>query len=119
MYPGNLEVKWFAQGVPVQRRHSFAVWPEVTSPKGPVPRWLCDNAQEKVDARRVRLGAGAALVIEGAGVRIAGLDLEGTLVVDARPGAAVTIDGAHVRNAGWRWQALKPEKPMTEEQYIR
>ena len=72
-----------------------------------------------MDAPRVRLSEGAALVIEGAGVRIAGLDLEGTLVVDAKPGAALTIAGARVRNAGWRWQALKPEKPMTEEQYIR
>ena len=77
------------------------------------------DAQEKVDAPKVRLSSGAALVIDGAGVRVAGLDLEGTLVVDAKAGATVTLDGARVRNAGWRWQALKPEKPMTEEQYIR
>jgi UDP-sugar pyrophosphorylase len=72
-----------------------------------------------VDAAEVRLSASSALVVNGAGVRIKSLDLDGAMVVDAAPGAAVCIDGARVRNAGLKWQALKPEKPMTEEQFIR
>ena len=76
-------------------------------------------AQEKVAAANVRLSASSALVISGADVSIRGLDLDGAVVVEAAPGARVVIDGAHVRNGGWKWQALKPEKPMTEEQFIR
>ena len=67
----------------------------------------------------MRLSASSALVISGADVSIRGLDLDGAMVVEAGPGARVVIDGARVRNGGWRWQALKPEKPMTEEQSIR
>jgi hypothetical protein len=35
------------------------------------------------------------------------------------PGAHLTVDGLALRNAGWKWQALNPAKPMTEEQAIR
>ena len=31
----------------------------------------------------------------------------------------MTVDGLALRNAGWKWQALNPNKPMTEEQAIR
>lgn len=31
----------------------------------------------------------------------------------------MTVDGLALRNAGWKWQALNPAKPMTEEQAIR
>lgn len=34
-------------------------------------------------------------------------------------GAHVTVDGLALKNAGWKWQALNPNKPMTEEQAIR
>lgn len=34
-------------------------------------------------------------------------------------GAHVTLDGLVLKNAGWKWQALNPDKPMTEEQAIR
>lgn len=33
--------------------------------------------------------------------------------------AKLVVDGLKLQNKGWKWQALKPEKPMTEEQYIR
>ena len=34
-------------------------------------------------------------------------------------GAHVTVDGLALKNAGWKWQALNPDKPMTKEQAIR
>lgn len=34
-------------------------------------------------------------------------------------GAHLTVDGLALKNAGWKWQALNPDKPMTEEQAIR
>jgi UDP-sugar pyrophosphorylase len=76
--------------------------------------------QAKVTAKEVRLSKDAALVIDGgAHLRINSLDLDGALVVDTAPEAHLTIDGLRVQNAGWKWQALKPDKPMTEEQFIR
>lgn len=41
-------------------------------------------------------------------------DMEGLVA-----GAHVTVDGLALKNAGWKWQALNPNKPMTEEQAIR
>lgn len=153
-------------------------------------------AQAKVNPAHVRIAADAALVIDGAGVSVQALDLDGALVVTAVPGAAshrfhtgggmpeatfvcssmtgkpavntgdgrehtldalqsfchadalpawpevqvsvhisagqssngwhggvtgahVTLDGLELKNAGWKWQALNPNKPMTEEQAIR
>ena len=75
--------------------------------------------QAKLDAAKVRLSKDAALVISGADVHIKSLDLDGALVVDAAPGARLVIDGLRVQNKGWKWQALNPNKPMTEEQMIR
>ncbi len=75
--------------------------------------------QAKVDAAKVRLSKDAALVINGADVHIKSLDLDGALVIDAAPDASLVIDGLKVQNKGWKWQALNPNKPMTEEQMIR
>lgn len=75
--------------------------------------------QAKVDAAKVRLSRDAALVITGADVHIKSLDVDGALVIDVAPGASLVIDGLKVQNKGWKWQALNPNKPMTEEQMIR
>lgn len=73
-----------------------------------------------MNAKGVRLSKESALVINGGqNVRINSLDLKGTLVVETAPEARLTIDGLKVQNAGWKWQALNPDKPMTEEQFIR
>ena len=77
------------------------------------------RAQAKVDAASVRLSKDAVLVINGAGVRIKSLDLDGTLVIDAASGAEVVLDGLKAQNRGWKWQALNPNKEMTEEQAMR
>jgi ABC-type proline/glycine betaine transport system permease subunit len=43
--------------------------------------------QAKVNAARVRIAAEAALVVNGAGVRLEALDLDGALVITACAGA--------------------------------
>ena len=67
----------------------------------------------------LRISQRSVLVINAPGAEIRGLVLDGVLLVDAAPEAAVLIDGLHVENKGWRWMALKPDKPMTEEMAIR
>ena len=75
--------------------------------------------QAKVKPARLRVSARSVLVINAPDVAMESLVLDGALVVDAVPGASVTIDGLSVDNSGWKWMALKPDKPMKEEWAIR
>lgn len=77
------------------------------------------GVQEKVNASCLALSSNAALVIEGQHLRIEGLRLEGALVVELAPQSRLTLRDALVQNKGWRWMALNPDKPMTEEWFIR
>ena len=60
----------------------------------------------------VRLSQRSALVIEGPDVTVAGLELDGALVVRACAGARVVIRGLRVANRGW---ALTPFATPAEE----
>jgi UDP-sugar pyrophosphorylase len=44
--------------------------------------------------------AGSVLVVEGAGVKLESLELDGALTIRACPGANVTVKGLNVKNAG-------------------
>ena len=46
---------------------------------------------------------GSVLVVEGAGVKLEGLELDGALTIKACPGANVTVKGLKVKNKGWKW----------------
>lgn len=79
---------------------------------------LC--VQAKVNAAKVRLSKDSALVINGgAQVHIKSLDLDGALLIDTAPDAKLVVEGLALQNKGWKWHALNPDKPMTEEQMIR
>jgi len=54
---------------------------------------------------KVRISDRSTLVLEG-DVTLKNLDLDGTLVVRARPGASLTIDGAVVVNKGWQFLSV-------------
>jgi len=92
------------------------------------PRWaltLSDLAARLPTPAAVSIAAGSALVVEAGhpGLVIAGLDLVGALVIKAVPGADLTIGCAGapavVKNKGWTRRALSPDKPATEEQWMR
>ena len=68
---------------------------------------------------KIHISKDSALVIEGASIELRSLDLDGAMSVRASGGARLVVDGAKERNRGWRWQALEPNEPMSEEQYIR
>lgn len=67
----------------------------------------------------MQISKDSALVIEGANIELRSLDLDGTLWLHVSCEAKLIVDGLKLRNAGWKWWALNPDKPMTEEEYIR
>lgn len=58
-------------------------------------------------------------MIEGTNIELRSLDLDGTLWLQVSCKAKLIVDGLKLKNAGWKWWALNPDKPMTEEEYIR
>lgn len=63
----------------------------------------------------------SALVVEGEGVEIADLTLDGALVIKAAPGVKLAVKGLKVSNAGWSFSPLTEEEAKTvpEELQIR
>ena len=51
--------------------------------------------------------ASSALIVEGAGVKIESLELDGALVIKACPGAFVTVKNLKVSNKGWRVREVR------------
>lgn len=54
----------------------------------------------------VKISDRSVLLVEGSGVTIKSLDLDGTLVIRAVEGAKVVVDGLVVKNDGWSYQQL-------------
>jgi UDP-sugar pyrophosphorylase len=67
----------------------------------------------------VKISQRSTLVLEGPGVTVEALDLDGALVVRAVPGARVTIRRLAVRNAGWALTALSPEEAAAAAPPVR
>lgn len=49
----------------------------------------------------------SSLVVEGAGITINNLDLDGALVIEAANGCEVLVDGLKVQNKGWTFEELQ------------
>ena len=79
---------------------------------------LC-HVQAKVHGPSISISKDSALVIEGANIEVKSLELDGALVLQTSRKAKLVVDGLKLHNRGWKWQALKADKPMSEEQYIR
>lgn len=71
-----------------------------THPSANVP-----YSQAKIAAGSITLAPRSVLVLDGAGITIKNLRVEGALVVRAVPGAKVVVDGLSISNAGWEWAA--------------
>ena len=69
------------------------------------PSFACtfDELNSKVGKEVTLKTPRSALVVEGAGVRLESLELEGALTIKACPGAFVTVKGLVVKNKGWRF----------------
>ena len=79
---------------------------------------LC-HVQAKIHGPSISISQDSALVMEGANIQVKSLELDGALVLQTSRKAKLVVDGLKLHNCGWKWQALKPDKPMSEEQYIR
>ena len=69
------------------------------------------------------ISPGSTLILEGDGITVSGLHLEGTLIVRAAPGARVHIDNLVVKNEGWTIVPIKepkkkPKKPKYSPQLL-
>jgi UDP-sugar pyrophosphorylase len=53
----------------------------------------------------IKLGAKSTLIVEGSGVNLKNVEVDGTLIIKACEGAKVTVDGLKVKNKGWTWKA--------------
>lgn len=72
-----------------------------------------DDLAAKVQGGTVT--ARSSLVVEGAGVKLANLQLDGALVVKATNGAKLSVNGLQVKNKGWRFQAVDPSDASIAE----
>lgn len=64
------------------------------------PSWARTLADARAKVGTVKISASSTLLLEG-DVRLEDLDLDGALVIRARPGARVVVRGLVVRNTGW------------------
>jgi len=89
------------------------------------PSFACtlEELTQKVDFEKsaVRVSQRSTLVLQGSGIAIQGLDLDGALVVCACEGAKVTLKSLAVKNKGWEWKHLEGEgeAAASEEEKMR
>lgn len=56
------------------------------------------------------LAPGSVLVLEGAGITLKNVHVDGCLIVKAKPGEEITLENLTVKNAGCKFVALTPEE---------
>jgi len=89
----------------------------IVVPSGPKvvlhPSFACTFEELKGKAGKgVKVtSASSALIVEGAGVKIESLELDGALVIKACPGAFVTVKDLKVSNKGWRFEKCGADAP--------
>jgi len=99
---------------------SFADIPLETGPRiivTPAVAVTSKELHDRVGKGRISVTGTSTLVLDGAGISVESLDLDGTFILRAGPRARVTVRDAKVRNAGW---CLAPAGPdAVEEERIR
>lgn len=58
----------------------------------------------------------STLVLEGEGLHLEGLELDGALVIKAGPGARVSVRGLKVSNEGWAMVPLPEDLSLVAEE---
>ena len=61
-----------------------------------------DEIKSKVG--KVILGSKSTLIVEGSGVHLNDVSVDGTLVIKACEGAVINVNGLKVNNKGWEWK---------------
>jgi len=68
---------------------------------------------------KVKISDRSALILDGAGISIHSLDLDGALEIYAAPGAEVMIKGLVVKNRGWAIESLQDAAAVSEPVRMR
>jgi UDP-sugar pyrophosphorylase len=90
---------------------------DIVVPSGPKvvlhPSFACTFEELKGKAGKGLkvTSSSSALIVEGAGVKIESLELDGALVIKACPGAFVTVKDLKVSNKGWRFEKCGADAP--------
>jgi len=66
---------------------------------------------EKIVSGKSSITTKSSLVLDGTGINVESLDLDGALVVKAAPGVKVTLKDLVVKNKGWTLEELEGEEP--------
>ena len=85
------------------------------------PSFACtmQEISNKIDFTDVKISQTSTLVIEGEGITIHGLELNGTLLIKAAKGVKVAVKKLKVQNKGWEWRTLDNEVEASEEEKMR
>lgn len=70
-------------------------------------------------SKNVSISSTSTLIIEGAGVRLEELKLDGALIIKACPGANIEVNGLTVNNKGWEFVEISDPSAVSEEDKIR
>ena len=73
------------------------------------PAFACcmDDVGEKIPPGALTMSQRSCLLLEGEGIRIESLHLDGALRIKAAKGAKVIVRNMRVKNAGWAWVPLE------------
>ncbi|CAN0307895.1 unnamed protein product, partial [Ectocarpus sp. 6 AP-2014] len=85
------------------------------------PSFATSTADLRAKAGRgVKISSRSTLVLEGEGLHLEGLELDGALVIKAAPGARVSVRGLKVSNEGWVMVPLPEDlSQVSEEDRVR
>ena len=75
------------------------------------PNFATSFNELKPKVGTVKVGAKSTLIVEGSGVNLKNVEVEGTLIIKACEGAQVTVDGLKVNNKGWQFKAVGKKAP--------
>eukprot|EP01065_Artemidia_motanka_P006675 TRINITY_DN13271_c0_g1_i1.p1 TRINITY_DN13271_c0_g1~~TRINITY_DN13271_c0_g1_i1.p1 ORF type:complete len:616 (+),score=230.69 TRINITY_DN13271_c0_g1_i1:51-1850(+) len=108
------EADWYSDGAAILQQAGATVEPPSDAPVYRGVQWtagarivLHPSFSPTVTAARAKIGPGVSvsnrstLVVEGCGVRLINLKLDGALVIKAHDDAEVIVDGLEVNNRGW------------------
>jgi len=74
---------------------------------------------EKIKNSALKVSSRSTLILDGQGITIDSLDLDGALKVMITEGVSLKIEGLTVRNKGWQFRALSEEEQSIESNAIR
>uniref|UniRef100_A0A7S2Y4M2 UTP-monosaccharide-1-phosphate uridylyltransferase n=1 Tax=Fibrocapsa japonica TaxID=94617 RepID=A0A7S2Y4M2_9STRA len=77
-----------------------------------------DQLKQKISSN-VKISTRSSLILEGEGIKLDSLDLDGALSITVEPGVHLTVRDLAVNNAGWKFTELSQSEHTTPEAQVR